>query len=203
MWNAGSGVAPWFETTVSSGSRKSAGVDDSEHPGVLCAMCGTVANGGFAWSLAYNRLMLGGRESTDIIWRVPSGGSDGTTIHLGLHDSISVSEPIDGCYVSVVGTTLTGYCASNSTRTASAPYTISEGPWYRLHVEAAAALASASYALYTCADGALVWSATIDSNLPVGRSLSHGVVATNGGTTAKELLDVDYVSLVINRALVR
>jgi hypothetical protein len=53
-----------------------------------------------------------------------------TTIRLGLHDATSVTDAVDGAYIEIVGSSLYGKTASNSTRsTTGTTYTLTTGTW--------------------------------------------------------------------------
>jgi hypothetical protein len=162
------------------------------------------ANSGYANTLAYNVLLLAGGESTNIIFRVPTGGSTNLSSYLGFHDSLSFAAPTDGCYVDIIGTTLTGRCANNSVRTATGTtYTISENVWYRLNIATNAALSLVTYTLYLCTSGAVVWTDTVAANIPTARTTGHGVVSTESAGATQALLDIDYMDIGIERVLVR
>jgi hypothetical protein len=76
--------------------------------------------------------------------------------------------------------------------------------WYRLRV---LINADASRVDFYCYDeaGNQLWTDNITTNIPTaaGRETGCGIVATNGGTSAVALVDVDLIELELDRPLVR
>jgi hypothetical protein len=100
---------------------------------------------------------------------------------------------------------IVGKTANNSARsTTGTSYTLVTNTWYRLRIEVNSDATLVTFSLFSEA-GALLWSDTLNSNIPTaaGRETGHGIVATNSGTTAVAMVDVDYLNLWISRALVR
>lgn len=177
------------------------------HPGVGGIFSSTTPDSGYKIvGYASPGLLLGGGEESNFIFSLPSVVTAGTTSRLGFQDSITVTDPVDGVYISIVDTTLKGRCLSNSSATATGTtYTLVAGTWYRTNIELNANATLATFQLYDSATGVLLWTDTVASNIPTGagRFTGHGVVSTNSGTVAVQLITLDYMDISINRILVR
>lgn len=193
---------PWFGSAVSSGTQSST-PSAANHPGISRISSSTTTNSG--WSIATNlaALLLVGGEETECVFSVITTAS--TTVRIGFLDANSSAQPTDGCWLEVAGTTASGYCKNNAGPTQTGTtYTITQGTWYRGTIAVNAAASSVVFALFT-ADGSQVWTGTVAANIPTttGRETGHGVIATNSGTTALALIDVDYLSLSFGQPLAR
>jgi hypothetical protein len=167
----------------------------ANHPGVLRLSSSTSADSGYFFGVDTVQLLLGGGESFEAIFQVAT--TSGTTIRLGFHDTTAVTDAVDGAYIEISGTTLSGKTASNSTRsTTGTNYTISTGSWYRARITVAPGAGSVSFAVYNDS-GTLLWSDTLSTNIPTaaGRLTGLGIIATNSGTTAVGLIDLDYMAV--------
>lgn len=199
-------VQPWWAIAIASGGWGGQGADANHLGIVYFSSHATNPNSGYCFYLGQNCLLITGGEYTDVIFMVPTGSLTGVTTRLGMHDSISTSDPVDGCYANIIDGVLTGVCASNSNRTSSATtYSIVADVWYRLHIEVNAAATSVAYTLRTCTNGTVVWSDSVTTNIPTGagRQTGHAVVSTYSGTGTKVLLYLDYMSIAVNRTLTR
>jgi hypothetical protein len=168
----------------------------------------TSADSGFHFSCISTGLRLAGYESSDLILRPRSLA--GTTIRAGFVDTASISDAVDGAYIEMaqvggVDGVIVGKTASNSVRsTTGTSYTLATNTWYRLRIVVNSDATRVDFYLYSEA-GALLWTDNLTTNIPTaaGRETGHGIVATNSGTTAVALVDIDYLDLAINRVLVR
>lgn len=205
--NIGNSFAPLTGGGVASGTQI-AGVATANHPGVVIWKSSATANSGWTVATAstYVQTLLGGGETYEVIFKVET--TTNTTVRLGYHDTNLVTAPVDGVYLQIVGTTLTGVAMSNSSKTDTADtVTITQGVWYRAKLVLNADAALATFTLFTCADGQPVeWTQnTVASNIPTGagRFCVPDMIATNSGTTAVNLLSLDWYRYSIDRVLVR
>lgn len=176
------------------------------HPGVGGIVSSTSVDSGYKFvGFTTQGLLLGGGEETNFIFSLPVTVTTVTSTRMGFQDSTTVTEPVDGMYISIVDTTLKGDCISNSSETPTAStYTLVANTWYRVKITLNAAATLATFTLYSAA-GAVLWTDTVASNIPTGagRFVGHGVVSTNSGTVAVQLITLDYMDISINRILVR
>jgi hypothetical protein len=99
---------------------------------------------------------------------------------------------------------IVGKTAAAAARSTTATnFTLITNTWYNLRVAVNAAANLVTFSCFSEA-GALLWSDTLNANIPtaVGQECGHGIVATRtGGATF--IANIDYMSLEIARALVR
>lgn len=153
-------------------------------------------------------LLIAGTETTDFIFR-PQILAD-TTIRMGFIDSYTSTAPTNGVYIEMaqvggVDGVIVGKTSDNSVRsTTGTSYTLTTLTWYRFRITVNAAASLVTYELFSDA-GVLLWSDTLATNIPTGatRYTGHGIVATNSGTTAVLLCDLDYQCFAITRTLTR
>lgn len=192
----------WLITLINSGTQ-SMQASTIDHPGIVRFRSSTTANSGARVMTATSAFVIGGGEVTEFVFSIPD--MTNTTIRMGFLDTTSSAEPTDGVYAQIVGNYITGKTAFNGTRsTTSSNYWIDTGTWYRVRIEVNESINRATYYLYA-ENGTLLWSDYLTSNIPnsSGRETGHGIIATNSGTTARDLIDLDYMGLTISRTLAR
>jgi len=202
-------IDPWFFTTLASGTGLTLAAL-ANHPGILRISSSTSANSGALARTDLASLLIAGNEQTTIIFRPQTLA--GTTIWAGFEDVVSFASgaPSDGCYIEMaqvggVNGVIVGKTASNATRsTTGTNYTLITNTWYSLQIAVNADATRVDFYLYDEA-GALLWSDFLTTNIPTaaGRETGHGLIATNSGTTAVALVDLDYLNIEIARTLVR
>lgn len=193
-------VTPWFSSTVNSGSIN-VGTGTAKHPGVGSYKCGTAGNGGGKIVLGATSLILTGREKTTIVFQT---AADQSTVnrYMGFHDATTVSEPVDGVYCQIAyadtHAVLTGKTAAASTRsTTDTSYNLDNSTWYRLVVELNADATLATYTLYADDSNTVLWTDTLDSNIPTAVT-GHGDVCTGSGTSDIYIGYIDYMDVTLN-----
>jgi hypothetical protein len=199
--------APWYYIPVNSGTLGS-NIAIADHPGIAIVSSSTSANSGAASMLWITSLLIAGTETTDFI--IQPQTLAGTTIRLGFIDSYTSTAPTNGVYLEMaqvggVDGVIVGKTSDNSVRSTTATsYTLVTTTWYRLRVTLNADASLATFTLLSAA-GAVLWTDTLATNIPTGatRYTGHGIVATNSGTTAVQLVHIDYQSLAITRTLTR
>jgi len=194
----------WFGGSVGAGGTTIAGTGSPSHPGIQSIKSSVSgADRGFVYRTDNASFLLGGSERTDLVLRPQFLA--GTTIRFGFHDTATVADAVDGCYLESVAGLLVGKTATNSTRsTTGTNYQMVTNTWYRLRVVLDPTAARVDYYLYSEA-GALLWTDNLTTNIPTaaGRETGHGVIATNSGTAGNIIADLDLIDLEINRALAR
>jgi len=195
-------VPPWFSALILSGTQTYI-PGTPQHPGILRYSSFTNANSGAANRFRADVFSLFGSEQTDIVLRPQTLA--GTTMRFGFLDTTTVADAVDGCYLESVAGLLVGKTATNSTRsTTGTNYQMVTNTWYRLRVTLDPTAARVDFYLYSEA-GALLWTDNLTTNIPTGagNECGHGIIATNSGTTAVTLVDVDYLNIWIARSLTR
>lgn len=185
------------------------GASTANHPGIVTFLSSTSPNSGYAilTPANYNNLLLAGGEVFECIFEVDT--TTNTTVRLGYSDSATATAPVDGVFLQIVGTTVTGVARSNNgeTLTADTP-AITQGVWYRMKMVLNADATLATFTLFTCADGAPVaWvQNTVATNIPTGAGRHTGpnmLAFTSDTAAAKNLVSLDYARYDFNRVLVR
>jgi hypothetical protein len=195
---------PWQPAAINSGTRGML-TGTANHPGTVRISSSTSANSGWYYNLPANVLLLAGGEQGDLVCRPQTLA--GTTVRFGYHDASSVTSPTDGCYIYQDPATgiITGRTMTNSVgSTTGTGYQLVTNTWYRWRV---VVNSDASRVDFFCFDeaGNQLWTDNLTTNIPTaaGRETGHGIVATNSGTTAVALVDLDYINLEIRRVLIR
>jgi hypothetical protein len=206
LWNGATStalIAPWFAAATVSGT-STAVTGTANHPGIVTLTSSTSGNSGYAYALGTSSFLLAGTEVTEFIFQVVTTAN--TTARLGFQDSNSSTAPTDGAWVNIAATTLDGRTASNTTgSTTGTNYTITASVWYRAKVVVNSDATQVDFYLYTCADGVQVWTNNLTTNIPTaaGRETGQSAMATNSGTTALELVDLDFMDVYMTRTLTR
>jgi hypothetical protein len=196
--------APWLNGAIAVGTL-SAVAGTPNHPGIVRVTSSTSANSGQYILVGTSTLLISGQCRTDCVLRPQTLA--GTTIRFGLHDTASSTAPIDGAYLYMDPITglITGRTMNNSANSVTGTsFQAVTNTWYRLRV---LINADASRVDFYCYDeaGNQLWTDNITTNIPTaaGRETGCGIVATNGGTSAVALVDVDLIELELDRPLVR
>ena len=124
---------------------------------------------------------------------------------MGFIDSVTSVLPTDGAFVQIQGGVMKGYCRNNNTQTATGTtIAITQNTWYSVTVEVVST-SLVTFTLYSEA-GAVLWTDNVTTNIPstTGRETGFGASVYESTTSAAaEILWLDYMSLEINRSLVR
>lgn len=167
---------------------------DAKHPGLVLLRCATTANGGYRWQSSSN--LRGGKGVRFVgIVRMPPVVNAGTTIRLGLHDATTSTDAVDGAYVEIVNTALTPKTASNSVRTSGTALTVAANDWLTVDITY---VTDTSVRFVVANDaGTVLTDQTLSANVPNtdARAFFAGIVATNSGVVAADLVLVDYMGV--------
>lgn len=194
--------ALWDYAVISSGTQaKVAG--EPTHPGILRTSSSTTTNSGGYCRSAVETFRIAGGEVAEFVFRI--GTLTGTTLRLGFLDTATSADATDGVYIEIPSTgAAVGKTSSNSTRsTSSTIATLSLATWYRAKIVVNRAASAVDFYLFDDT-GNLLGSQQLAANIPTaaGRETGHGYVATNSGTTAVSLIEMDYMSIEFSKALV-
>lgn len=188
---------------ISSGTQAKV-ANEANHIGILRFSSSTTTNSGAYVRSDVAAILVQGGESFELIFRI--GTLTNTTIRFGLIDSANSSDCVDGVYIEIPSTgNAVLKTSSNSTRTTSSTIAaLSTATWYRARIEVADDAASATAYIFD-ANGDQLGTQTNSANLPTGagRDTGIGAIATNSGTTAVSLIELDFMSFAKERALIR
>jgi predicted outer membrane repeat protein len=169
------------------------------HPGIIRISSSTSTNSGGAIRTEADSILLAGSETATFHFRPQTLVN--TTFRLGYHDTNISSAPADGAYINIDPATslLTGRSMNNSAgSTTGTNYLVVTNTWYIAKIAINADASRIDFYLYDDA-GSLLWTDNLTTNIPTaaGRETGHCIIATNSGTTALAILDVDRVALSI------
>jgi hypothetical protein len=173
----------------------------ANHPGIVRVTTSTTTNSGWQWTTDLTQILLSGGEESEFVFML--NATTNSTFRMGFLDSQSSTEPTDGAWISIIGTTLRGYCKNNAGPTSTAStYTVSTATWYRGYISVNSDASTVTFSLYN-ASGTQLWTDTVSANIPTARTTGHGIVGTNSGTSAISLYDIDFMRLTFNKGLSR
>jgi hypothetical protein len=194
---------PWDFAVIASGTQSKT-ASEANHPGIHRITSSTTTNSGGYVMTDIVSFLIGGGEVAEFVFRIIDLTT--ITVRLGFHDTLTSTDAVDGCYIEIPSTgAAVGKTSNNSVRTTSATIaTLSINTWYRARVEINDAASSAIFTIFD-ANGNQLGQQTNSANIPTGagRNCGHGVVATKSGTTAQACIELDYMSVEFDKALVR
>lgn len=194
--------ALWDYAVISSGTQSKIAAEPT-HPGILRTSSSTTANSGGYCRTDATSFRLAGGEVSEHVFRIQTLTT--TTIRLGFLDTATSADAVDGAYIEIPATgAAVGKTSNNSTRSTSGTIaTLSTGVWYRAKIVVNRAANAVDFYLFDDS-GNLLGSQQLTANIPTaaGRETGHGYVATNSGTTAVALVDMDYMAIEFSKALV-
>lgn len=195
-------VTPWDVSVFLAGTQtKIAGL--ANHPGILRFTSSTTADSGGRVRTATEAFIFGGGEVAEFVFRIVT--LTNLTFRLGFQDLVGSADAADGAYIEVPSTgAAVGKTANNSVRTTSATIaTLAIDTWYIARIKVNRDATAVDFEILDDA-GNLLGSVQITTNIPTaaGREFGHGYVATNAGTVATALVEMDYMSIEFTRALV-
>lgn len=177
------------------------------HPGILELRDSTTANGGYRVLSSQSAIEINGGEKF-VVTMYSADTRTTATSYIGIHDSISQADPVDGCYFKMVpnGTSLdiTGTNSNNSTRSTTSTYSLALSTWATLSVEINSAATSVNFKI-ALDDGTVVFNENLTTNIPgSGRYMGFGITSTESTTDpAGSLCFLDYLRFEIRRVLTR
>lgn len=195
---------PFVGAAISAGTLSTTTLTgQTGHPGIVRLRNGTTANGGYRIQTDAAGQLLAAGDVFAAVLRIDALTNN--TIRVGYHDSVTSADAVDGVYIEIAATGVASCKASNnSTRTTSATTaTLSAATWYRASIVVESA--SLARCIITNDAGTDVLNTTVTSNIPTaaGREVGAGIVATNSGTVASDIVQVDYMMVGSLRALAR
>ena len=166
------------------------------HPGVCLLRSSTTANSGVYCHTAIHMLRLAGGEQFDLVFFTPAALT-ANTYRFGFHDTLTSTDAVDGIYFEMPATgAIVGKTSNNSVRTTSATIaTLVASTWYHARIVVNAAATGVDFFVFSDA-GAQLGTVNIATNIPTasGREVGPGGTFTNSGTTAVDIVTLDYMS---------
>lgn len=194
---------PWDFAVIASGTQSKIAAE-ANHPGIHRITSSTNTNSGGYVETEGQSFLIGGGETAEFVFRVIDLTT--LTVRMGFLDTQTSADAVDGCYIEILSTGVaTGKTSNSSTRTTSATIaTLSINTWYRARIEVDNAAANVQFTIFN-ASGNQLGTQTNSANIPTGagRVCGHGFIATKSGTTAQACIEMDYMSVQINKTLVR
>ena len=182
------------------------GITTVNNPGVIRFRdAATTANSGFRIQTLTDAFVVGGGEIMSAIFSIPNARTT-QTIRFGLSDQIDHTTPTKGAWLEIVGNgtnlvitgkTVNGGAISSTDTT----YTAGINTWYsvRIHLTSASSVA---FTVYNAA-GSILWTNALSTAVPT-TAVGFGIIGYDSSSDiATILLEIDYYSFEINRALIR
>lgn len=194
------GTAPFSTLTISSGAIAQQAATDNDHVGVLILRDSSTTNGGSAVGIDFTSTgTITPKAGDEIrgIWQQRSGKVAEVAGRTGFFDTLSLSEPVDGCHIlwNSSGNVATARCRAGSVTTSNATtYTYSNATWYGWSVKHLTNN-SANFTIWNDTGGVL-----LDVGLSIGvnsGAANAGAIGTHNNNTADSAADmywVDYMS---------
>lgn len=191
----------WTPAAMSSGTATVAPADgdiDGDHPGVVLLRTSATANSGYRYQIAdLARIRLTKGAISTCILKVLNTNAK---LRFGWSDSITgPTAPTDGAYIFVSDEIAYGVCRQGGTETATVigeSYTLTLNTWYMFVVEVNSDATEVKFSVVSMA-GSELWTRTIATNIPSasGQNTSHGIVVWDAGTTARDMIAIDFMSM--------
>lgn len=196
---------PWEVGALASGTVSTYTAAIAKHHGIRVFTSSTNANSGYRIYTAVGNInTIGGYEKTTLCFRTPSPFSATANIRFGIMKKVDHTASSDHIMIKIAADKLSGVCAKNSNETATATdYTLAANTWYRAVIEVNSDATAVTFTLYADDSNTVLWTSTVTeaANIPKAvTSLYHGLVAYDTGTTAVNLIVVDYIDLIFPNA---
>lgn len=198
---------PFTMGAISSGTT-AARNGNATHPGVVGFLTSTTASSGYYVATDINAFLLNGSESYSAVLSVPSKTGNVSITYAGYIDVITAAASTDGVYFNITNVTVRCEQRNNGAPTLSQTnYNLTLNAWYVFSID----INSTVGVNCTIKDGetgvSLVsWNMTNPSTFPrlVGRETGAGITsAVRGGTTAQNIVNIDYLEIGLNKTLYR
>ena len=188
-------ATPWTYGAIAGGQNFSA-VAVAKHPGIANMVTSETANSGGRFCTDTSSIMLIGAEKTVICFNASAYISD-ILVRMGFHSTVDHTAPVDGAYLKIESSNIAGVCSSASNTTITdTTYTITTNVWYRAEIIVNADATAVSFSLFADDSDTLLWTSTINTNVPKNKRIAHSINATmSNPLSVKSALMLDFVSL--------
>ena len=203
--------SPFAGAAITGGTGFEGGgtITDTNHPGTWLLQSVAAANSGYhiklhtSGSSIYDLLIGGGERFTSVSEFL----ADANTIsRFGFIDLFTAAAPVDGVYFYAAANVVDGRTMSNSVGSVTGTtYTLTANTWYRFEISINAAANLVTYTIRLCSSGAILWTSTLNTNIPTGagRFTSVGATAFNLAGGSIDLWAYDLIEYNIDRPVVR
>lgn len=182
----------WTAYAIAAGTvATTAGV--ANHPGIRRMSSLAAANTGYVYYATYGSgtiIMSGGTKST-FVFQILSAN---TLIELGFGTPVGIVITL-GTWIGISALTATG-CTNNGAGSSNATgttYLCTTSVWYRAEIATDTAGTTATFKIYTCSDGVLVWSESLNPNYSNGLNIYPQFAAqSNAAGGPYTLTDLDF-----------
>lgn len=206
MWNdflVGSNAAvvdPFIAVLISSGTINVPNISAAGHPGMIRLRSAAGAGSGVFVGSNTGQILLAGGEYFEAVFYINT--LTDITIRLGFLDTATSAAPTDGAYLQIAPTGVaTGHVVSNAGTIADTDTTanLTTGTWYKAIVQVAPDATSVIFEVVTM-NGTQVWTDNLSGGLPtgVGRETGVGIIATTAGSSAVDMLHLDFMLFALN-----
>lgn len=192
---------PFTSTAIASGTIAQV-ASIANHPGIYRITSSASLNSGRDIALS-GSIFLAGLEVCDSIINLVA--TTNLLAYTGFSDAVPNSAPVDGAWINISGTTLTGKTSNNSsTSTTVSSYAVSAGTWYRTKVALNSNATLVTFTVYD-ASGNVLWTDSLATNIPTtaARLTQCRLAAINTAGGSANMVDVDFLSFWCNRPQVR
>lgn len=199
-------IEPYTAGAILTGTAAQTTAITVDHPGIMMLKSGTDNNSGYMIITSIAGFIVGGNEKQTFVFKTRNAAAGANRWRMGNFDGVAVTGPANGIwlYYNQTAGTISGQAqsASGGVQTTATAFTYAGATFYRGEIVINAAKDTITFSIYTCADGALVWTNTL-ATIPA-TYVAHGVVAWNTApVSAREIVWIDYISYQILRTLVR
>lgn len=211
----------WIPTAITTGTTAIV-AGTAKHPGRITISNSNSKDSGYSYSIGnadaflldddYFTILSFNATFSSVYWNSSEANINGTNIRFGFQDVYTIVQPTDGCYINITQQnisrlTLTGMCINNSivNKTTTNYSFIQNMSEYTVMIYVHNKSSLVRFYLYN-EDDTLLWNDIVTSRIPIasGRSTGHGlVVFRNNNSTARIQGVFDYMSIGINRTIVR
>ena len=201
---------PWAPAAIGAGTANLV-LGETEHPGAANFRANASANTGYAFQIsgATTYSLTNNYTTSATLKPLCLGRNNFTYIKFGFMDTFAMAAPADGVFINITQFNLTHFNVSGMSWSGSAKnktpttYFLANNTW----VQASIYINSSSLATFYLynSTGSLLWTDTTPS-VPtgIGKETSHALVAyTPYKSTGAQMLLVDYMSIGIDRKLIR
>ena len=196
---------PFTMGAISSGTT-AARNGNRTHPGIVGFLTSTTASSGYYISTDNTAFLINGSESFTAVLSIPVKTGNVSITYAGYMDVISAAVPTDGVFFNITNLTVRGTARNNGVPALTQTnYNLTANAWYIFTFN----INNSLYVNFTIKNetGSVLWSNNI-SNIAipnvVGRETGAGITSyTVGGTTAQNLINIDYLEIAFNTTLYR
>ena len=209
----GTGYDGFTRTIISAGASglDNNTVDIANHPCVLAIRDSATIGGGILIGTHYTATTavprINGSEQGTFIFR-PQNSTSVNTIRMGFLDTITSTQPVDGCFFESMDFILIGRCRANNVESNVTIRRIAKEDFYKVNVRFSPTASFVNFTIWNSTNGVttMLNQTGLSTNLPtgIGRETGFGVIATQSTTSAAQVLVfMDYMELFINRTVIR